>query len=830
MLGNYALSLYRTLSRHRLYAALNTLGLALGIAVCTALFLVVRFETSFDRWIPDADKIVRINLIGTFPGRPPQEGASTQAVLLPALRQDYPQVVAGARLWAQTVVVRTGERQAFEDVVLADPSIFDVFDLPFHAGEARSALPDLNSLVVSQEMARKYFGTENAVGRTLTLIMDGQPRTYRVTAVLKDLPQNTHLKLGLIGRYDLSVVPSAREFLTRWGSSMLYTYVKLRSPEDIAALNKGFAAFVDRRAHDADSSYLHNLMTFRAVPLTGIHFADAKVGEAFKPGADPLFVGALGVMGLVTLLIAIVNYVSLATARAGMRAREVAVRKVMGATRRALVAQFVGESVAMAFAAGLIAAALVELALPGVSAMLGESIRLAYFGPGGMLAPLAGLCLFAGLLSGLYPALVLSGFRPASVLASARTPGGGRVGARVREALAVGQFAVAICLMICTAVVFTQIQFVRSADLGFRRDGLVLVEGIGEPAVAPQMRALLDAFRNVPGVISVTASERRPATENENNGNMSLVSNPKIDPVLTRERMGPDYIKTYGLTVVAGRALGLEQRLDDRMGLKPEDLAERGINIMVNETAARSLGFTDPAKVVGERLKIGRGGESKKPAIATIVGIVRDVRFLSPRQPIPPQIYMQDSTYVPPDRAGDWTGAIRVREADVPAVTKRLEAVWRTIAPGVPFRSETVAAALKPFYDPDARRGQLFAAGSALSAIIACLGLYGLAAFNTSRRTKEIGIRKTLGASTADILRLLIAEFLRPVLWANLIAWPLAWLVMRAWLAGFDQRITLNPAYFLIPSLAAILVAVLTVADQAFRVARSEPARALRYE
>jgi len=829
MWGNYALALYRTLSRHRLYAALNTLGLALGIAVCLTLFLVVRFETSFDRWIPQVDHVARANHWMRFPGRPPSESSSTQGLLLETLQQDFPQIAAGVRILPQDVVVRSGGQQAFEEVALSDPSIFDVFNLPLIAGDPRTALLDTNSLVVSQAMAKKYFGTENAVGRTLTIVLDGQTRTYRVSAVAKDLPPNTHLKLDFIARYSEELLPSIKEWLHRWGSSLFYTYVRVRSPADVSTLNTAMPNFVTRHAHDDDGKYSAKEMGFRFVPVADLHFSDNKTGEAFKAGADPLFVGALGVMGLVTLLVAIVNYVSLATARAGMRAREVAVRKVMGATRRALVVQFVAESVAMALVAGLIGAALVELSLPGVSAMLGEPIRMTYLGAEGMLLPLLGLCLVVGLASGVYPALVLSGFRPASVLASARTPGGGRTGARVREGLAVGQFAVAIALMVCTAVVFAQIEFVRNADLGFRRDGLIIVEGIGDPAVAPRMNALLDAFRRTPGVISVTASDRRPATDSENSGTVKLASNPQKEANAMRERIGPDYANTYGLKLVAGRVLDPKYGLDDRMGLDSDVVAPRGLNIMVNESAARSLGFTDPAGVVGQRLWMGTT-QSGKDFVVTVVGVVKDVRFLSPRRPAAPQTYMLNSHLEKADHPELFSAAVRVREADVPVVMKRLEAAWRGVEPGTPFRAKTVQAELKPFYDPDARRGQLFAVGSALSAIIACLGLYGLAAFNTSRRTKEIGIRKTLGASTSDVLKLLIVEFLRPVLWANLIAWPVAWLVMRSWLAGFDQRIELSPVYFLAPTIAAILVAVVTVADQAIRVARAEPARALRYE
>jgi len=829
MWSNYALALYRTLSRHRLYAALNTLGLALGVCVCLILSLVVRFETSFDRWIPDAANIYRINRISSAPGRAVADRPYTQAVLLPNLLADFPQIRAAARLMPTSLLVRSGPRQAYEDAVLADPAIFDVFQLPFAAGDAKTALRDDESLVVSQAMARKYLGGEHVLGRVMTLVVEGQPRNYRVTGVLKDLPANTHLALGLIVRLDPKLFLNPKLF-TRWGSSSVFTYLRLRSAEDARSIQNALPAFVDRRVDNDFDPHPSPHLAYRLLPIASLHFHDAKTSDAFKPGTDPLFIAALGLMGLVTLLIAIVNYVSLATARSGMRAREVAVRKVMGATRGALIVQFVAESVAVALGAGLIAAALAELAAPAVSAVLGEPIQIRYLGPDGVGLPLVALCAAVGLASGLYPALVLSGFRPAAVLASARTPGGGRSGARVREGLAIFQFAIAITLMICTAVVFSQMSYVRNADIGFRREGLIIVRRLGDPDVAAHSEALLQAFRQTPGVVAATASDRYPGTENESVTNVKLLSNPRVEPDLTIEKIGPDYARAYDLHLIAGRALGSAERLDDFKTMKGLLAPERWqVNVMLNETAARAFGFAQPGKAVGQRVAFGQT-DAGKPLIATVVGVVRDVRFLSPRKPVPPQLYLQDSRLAGGPQSDDWSAAVRIREAERPEMMQRLAQVWASMAPGTPFTADSVQAAMKPYYDPDARRGQLFAAGALLSAIIACLGLYGLAAFNTGRRFKEIGIRKTLGGSTRDMMRLLIGEFLRPVLWSNLIAWPLAWFAMRAWLAGFDQRIVLNPAFFLAPTLAAILVAVATVADQTFRVSRAEPAVALRYE
>jgi len=830
MLSNYALSLYRTLTRHRLYAILNTLGLALGIAVCTILFLVVRFERGFDSWVPHRDQIYRVNQYNSFPGRPAQDSPSTGAVLLPRLMAAYPQqITGGARLMDNHLVVRTGAQQAFENVEFADPSLWDFFPLRFIAGDPRTSLADSTSVVLSEATARKYFGTDQALGRQLSIVIDGQPRNYRVTGVTRNLPAASNLQLDVVIRFGPEAMGLQTPRIDSWNSTYLYTFVRIPNPADAAAINRDFPAFVDRVVTDGGPRPQHKFRNFSLVPLARMHFADANNTEAQKPGVDPLFVAALGIMGVVTLLIAVVNYVTLATARAGMRAREVAVRKVMGATRRALVGQFVGESVAVTLGAGLVAAALVEIVLPGVDAMLGEPIQAHYLGADGILLPLIGLCLIVGLAAGVYPALALSGFKPASVLASAKTPGGGRAGARVREGLAIGQFAIAICLMVCTAVIFAQMQYLRSADVGFRRDGLLIVKGLGDLQVAPQMRAILEAFRRTPGVISATASDRQPAGDSDNDGNVKLVRNPQIQPTLTFERIGPDYMRTYGLNVVAGRALDMAHGLDDKAGIDAEIIADRGINVMVNESAAKAYGFSDPKQILGERLQITRT-KSGKPYIVTVAGVVHDVRFVSPRVVPPPQLYLLDSHLGPIDQPSSWSAAVRVRDGTQAQVRERLEAAWRSLVPGAPFQAETVQVTMKPFYDSDARRGQLFAAGAGLSAVIACLGLYGLAAFNTSRRVKEIGIRKTLGASTADVLRLLVGEFLRPVLWANLIAWPAAFFAMRWWLAGFDQRIGLNPAYFLAPSLAAIVVAVLTVAEQAMRVSRAEPSRALRYE
>jgi putative ABC transport system permease protein len=383
------------------------------------------------------------------------------------------------------------------------------------------------------------------------------------------------------------------------------------------------------------------------------------------------------------------------------------------------------------------------------------------------------------------------------------------------------QFAAAIGFTICTFVVSSQARHLREADRGFQREGLILVDSLASPDLVKRQTTVLDALRAVPGVDHVTLSNEEPASDYLS---MTGVGRPGATgqrPVMMDETIGPDYLATYGASLVAGRALDGAHGLDDIAGLDGATLTARGMNIMLNETAVRVLGFAGPSQAIGKALVVS----AREPIKATIVGVIRDVRFLSPRAPVSAVFYTYFSRDVP-----NGVAAVRYRGASAADMTASLAAAWNRVAPDAPFTAKTAQMRLADYYLPDEHRARLFTIGAALAVVLACVGLYGLAAFSTARRVKEIGIRKTLGASTADILRLLVSQFLRPVLLANLIAWPLAWLAMRGWLSGFDQRIVLGPWFFVAATLLTLVIALATVAGQAFAVARAEPARALRHE
>ncbi|HYE46602.1 MAG TPA: ABC transporter permease [Caulobacter sp.] len=824
MLRSYLLTLYRSLTRHTLFSAINILGLAVGLAVFLVLWIAVRFETSYDRWIPDAETTYRVQGLMHIPGRARETLGVVPGPVLPALQAEAPDLEAGVRILTGSVPVRRGGFSDYEEVLFADGTFFEIFDLPLVAGERSQAIADTSGLVISQAMARKYFGGDNVLGQRITLVTDGTPRDYRISGVLKDLPENTHLKIGFLARLDRSVTPDMAEFIDQWNATNYATYIRMKSRDAAKALDARLGDIMQRRAGET-----HEWLSLKLEPLTDIHFNTAPLG-AWKPGIDRGFVSMLEIIGVLTLALAVINYVNLSTARSGLRAREVALRKVFGGTRGALTGQFLLEAVAVTLVSALIALALVELTLPLVNTALGSPLELDYVGEGGVLPVFAMVTVLVGLAAGVWPALVLSGFEPAGVLAASRSPGGGRNAARVREALVVVQFSVAIALLIGAAVVFAQSDFVRRADLGFQREKLINIRQLGAPELVSQTGRILEAVRRTPGVESATVSGRYPGRGGV--GRSSSFAWPGFpDPrgaSLSMEFISDQYFETYRMRLLAGRRFDAANRMDDmyRPSLEGQPAGEgaaSGLNVIINETGSRALLFKRPADAIGKTIRSGASGTP-----LTIVGVVADSRFGSPREKAPPILYLRN-TAPGADLTGDQTITLRYR-GEPQAMLARLRDTWRATVADYPFKAETVETSLDAFYEPDERRSLLVTLGAVVAALIGILGLYGLAAFTAERRTREIGIRKVLGASTADVFRLLVGQFLRPVVVANLIAWPVAFWLMREWLAEFDQRIALTPLYWIGATLLAVAVALATVTGQALKVAGADPGSALRDE
>ena len=832
MWRNYLTVGIRALAKNRTYAFINIFGLAIGMAACLMILLYVRYEVSYDRWIPEAERIYQVQSWYTSD----DTGQEAKLQMTPyaagkSLAENFPQIEQEVYVTDNgPVFYRNGEASSTEDYLWVDGDFLDVVPLPLVRGD-RSALSQVNSAVITQSEARRRFGTDDVVGQTMSLITRGVTRDFRITGVLADLPTNSHLRINSLIRLDLvaynSDFPQALEC---WGCQNGWVYVKLRPGADVEDIRAGLQAWEDRVIPDETAGEARfnagDEQDWHIVNVEDVHLGEGQAA-AMAPGNDRTTIVTFSIVALLILGMAVVNFTNLATARASQRAREVALRKALGATRRQLVVQFIGESIIVAVVAMLIALALVELLMPPFSAFLEADIEVDYFGAGGILLPILVLVSIVGILGGLYPAFYITRFEPASVLkankSSSETPGSGRL----RSALVVAQFAVSIALIICTAVIYGQTVYARTVDPGYDRSNIVQIEGLTRSQLFDQGEMIAERMRRVPGVVSVGRTSIGVATDNSNNTGVMVPG--RTEPTnIGIYQVDEGFLEAMGMELLAGRWFDRQRPMDDMsLPYPPEDaaqraLAARGGNIVINELAARRLGFRNPADAVGRTFRAGFVQPEFGLVPATVIGVVRDARFRSVKLPLDPIMFQN---------ADNGHTHLVVRFNGNPAeVRSRLERVWKGITTEVPFEAEFSDEIVAELYEAEDARAQTFAAFALLAIIVACLGLFGLAAFTAERRTKEIGIRKVLGARTRDIVRLLAWQFSKPIIVANLIAWPVAWWVMRDWLNNFDARIDLGPTPFVLAGMLALAIAIGTIAGHAVKVARANPIHALRYE
>ncbi|WP_126174012.1 ABC transporter permease [Altericroceibacterium xinjiangense] len=838
MWRNYLTVGIRALTKNRAYAAINIIGLALGLASCVLILLYVRYETSYDDWQPGADRAFQLQTYyeATDSGGEEMKLQMSSIVSGRALQKDFPEQVEKV-VWVRgfsPIVLQDGEAGEIEHLRMVDGNLFDILQVPFVRGSGPTALPDTNSIALSESEARRRFGDADPIGQRLTIVDNAGNVDYRVTGVFRDFPDNSSFTAEAVARFDLGAQFADRESaLTSWDNQQGWNYVRLRSPEDAALIHAQMPAWEKRNIPDdiagTERRNPGDAQEYRLVNLRDVHLGEAQAA-ALTPGNDRLTVTTFAVIALLVLGMACINFTNLATARASQRAREVALRKVLGASRRQLVMQFLGESILVAALAMIVALAAVELLLPAFSAFLDAGIRLEYLGTGGILLPAILLVLIVGVVGGLYPAFHLSRFEPAKILKANKSAADAQGSGRLRNALVIGQFAVSIGLIVCTAVIYAQTVYARSSDPGYNREGLLQVGSLGYRGVEGRDEQVVEQIRRIPGVVGAA---RTQIAIDPGNNSMELVfpagSTQSVE--LGDYSVEPGFFQTMGMRIIAGRDFSEAQGRDDTTTPRPDDpgreealkaLAARGANVIVTEEAARRLGYSTPQEAVGENLRMSLLPSEFGLAPITIVGVLEDARFRSVREPLQPIVYtMRRNNF----------GEIMVRySGDPAAIREQVRQVWERNVPQVPFDGRFAEDIVREQYQREEARGQLFAAFALLAVVIGCLGLFGLAAFTAERRTKEIGIRKVLGARTRDIVTLLVWQFSRPVLIANVIAWPVAWWLMRDWLNEFDNRVSLTPVPFIAAGLIALIIAIITVGGHAWRVAQTSPVRALQYE
>jgi putative ABC transport system permease protein len=836
MWRNYMTVGIRALTKNKTYAFINIVGLAIGLAACLMLLIYVRYETSYETGLPNSENTYQLQTYYT-------EKATGQTLNLQMaaytagqrLKENFPQIES--LVYAQAgsyTVLRNGEALTVENTSTVNGPFFDTVQLPMLHGDPASALQNPGSVALSETTARRLFHTDNPIGQTLTVMIRGRQVDERVTAVFRDIPRNSSMAFNMLVRVDPnSHYAEQPEFMTNWGWQSGWVYLRLRPGTDPATINASLPAWERRviptQVVDGISYNPGDESDYHIVNVRDVHLGQAQGGQA-RPGNDWTTITTFLIVAFLILGMACVNFTNLATARASQRAREVALRKVLGANRRQLITQFLGESVLIACISMLIALALVELLLKPFSNFLNADLHMQYFGWNGMLLPVIGLTLLVGAAGGLYPAFYLSRFQPAQVLKANKSSSEAAGSGLLRNILVVGQFAVSIGLIICTVVVYAQTVYAQTSDPGYRRDGILQVDGIGRRQIIPIQETLIREIERVPGVQSAARTTIGVATQNSTNEGVLLPG--RTDPInIGSYEVDYKFFDTMGIRLIAGRTFDQNRPMDDATVPFPVDpaaqraiIARGGVNVVINEAAARKLGWRNPADAVGKQVRAGIFGQEYGLVPINIIGVVRDSRFRSIREPL-------DEIMFRIDRTGGNVLDVRVDgSADPRQVLAGVEAVWKRLVQDAPFAARFSEDIVAELYTAENARAQVFAGFAVLAVIIGCLGLFGLAAFTAERRTKEIGIRKVLGARIRDIVGLLAWQFSKPVIIANLIAWPVAWLLMYKWLHSFDTRIDMGVLPFLGAGLLALVIALGTIASHAFKVARANPILALRYE
>jgi putative ABC transport system permease protein len=830
MWRNYWTVAVRALAKSRTYSIINIAGLAIGMAACIMILLYIQYEQSYDSWLPDVQDTYQLQTWTPHPkDGPPKFEQMTTYSSEAAIKKDYPEVEHAAYLQdSNPVLIKDGQAYSTTGWMFTDDDFLKAVSLPLIAG---TTLTQPQTAVVTQSEAIKRFGTDQVVGRTLTFISRGVKRDFKINGVIRDVPKNSSLKLSAIMRLDYVAFNSDNpQFLTCWGCHSGWVFLKLRPGSDVKAMQAQEPAWEKRNIPDDPTVGIKynsgDEDDWVFVNLKDIHLGKAQYAS-LTPGNDRRTIATFAIIAVLILAMAVVNFTNLATARASQRAREVALRKVLGATRRQLVVQFVAESILISAVSMVIGLALVELLVKPFAAFLDADLALSYFGASGILLPAIVLTALVGVLSGLYPAFFLSRFQPAQVLkanrSAAETPGSGRL----RSALVVLQFAVSIGLIICTAVVYGQTIYARHVDPGYKRDHILQVEDLNRTQLLPMVEGIVQRAGRTPGVVAAGLTDIGIDTDNQiNNFIIPPGSNQQV--LIGQYDVGEGFFDAMGLKLLAGRWFDANRPIDDSTVPYPSQPAvekaihDRGMNVVINQYAAHNLGFKSPADAVGKVVRGDMVGNHLGLMDVTIIGVVGDSRFRTVRTPIEPIMFHKV-------RIGPQFMIVRYN-GDPNVVRSALEREWKHVISDVPFTAKFSQDIMGDMYKKEDARAQIFAAFALLAVVIGCLGLFGLAAFTAERRTKEIGIRKVLGARTRDIVQLLVWQFSRPVIIANLIAWPIAWWMMRDWLNTFDQRIALTPVPFVIAAAIALAIAIGTVVGHAVKVARANPIHALRYE
>ena len=808
MFKNYLKTTFRSLLKSKFYTLINITGLAAGLATCLLIFLYVTDELSYDKYNVNADRIYRVNNEVKFGGNH-FDMAIAPAMQGPAMVREFPQVEQYTRLrWHASFLIKKGNENIQEERVgYADSTLFDVFTLPVIAGNPKTALTEPHSIVITEKIAKKYFNTtDNVVGKTLII---NDTSNYKVTAVIKDIPAQSHFNFDIF----LPMREDAASRDDNWLSENWNTYVLLKKNADVKQVEAQLNPMMERHTGPILKSVINQSMDefkkngsfIRAslTPLTDIHLHSNKIAEIGANG-NAQFVYIFSAIALLILLIACVNFMNLSTARSSNRAKEVGVRKVLGSLKKNLIQQFLTESLVISFIALIFAILIASLLLPYFNQLAGKAIHVSGLIQPSMLLSLIGLMLIVGLLAGSYPAFFLSSFKPIEVLKGKLA--GGFKRSWLRDSLVVFQFVISIILIFGTVVIYNQLNYIHNKDIGFDRNQVLVIQHTD--ALREQATVFKNELLQVSGVKDATMSGYLPV--NFNRSNDVFFTSPALDQssAISMQNWTVDeaYIPTLDINILQGRDFSKEFRTDSTA-------------IILNEAAAKFLGNKD---LLNKKLYEVKDIQTKALTEYHIIGIIKNFNFSSLRDVITPLAL----------KFGQNNGdiSVRISSSNITAVADQIKNKWKSMAPAQPFDYSFMDEDFSKLYTTEQRTGQIFITFAVLAILIACLGLFGLVTYAAEQKIKEIGIRKVLGANIVTIVLIMLKDFMKLVLIASLIGFPIAWWAMSKWLQDFAYRTNIAWWIFLLAAIITVFIALFTISFQSIKAAIANPVKSLRTE
>ena len=801
MLKNYLKTTLRNFRKQRTYSLISIFGFSLGITSCLLIMLYVKQELSYDRFHTNADRIYRV---GVETRRPQGRSltAATPIPVAPALKEDYPDIEHFTRIYfAGNDLVQYEDKKFFESsFVFIDPGFFKIFSFPLIKGSALNLMEDPGSIVITSSIADKYFGDKDPIGE---IIRYRNQFNFTVAGVIEDVPTNSHFHFDFAASF-LALNQDIVGFtLDQWGAyADLYTYVLLPEHLNADEFQEKVQPFLQRH-HDTPGVTRELFLQ----PLTGIHLHSHVDGEIEKNN----FVSNLVILITIAffiLTIAIINYINLSTAHSSRRAKEVGMRKVLGAVRFQLFKQFMGESICLSFLSMCLSLVFIKMLLPVFSSMVGKPVEFVYSENLLFLGAILMLSIFVGVISSIYPALFLSGFQPVKTLKGLKDTGKSSfVQLFFRKALVVTQFVISLLLIIGTLVINQQIRFLKNANLGFDKEQMVIIPFF-DNSVNDKYETVKNELAAHPNVISAAACFNAPI--GESNGFAISVFPDGKDAgakfVINMNIIDFDFIDSFGLEIIAGRNFSKEFTSDYEKAF------------IVNEAALKDLDYASPEDAIGKKFIIGINFME-----GTVIGVVRDFHITSLHEDIGPLLMLHKP---------EWFNsmAVKIRPDDISGTLTFLEKTWKKFVPNYPFSFSFLDERIDLMYQSEKQTSIIIRTFSMIAIVIACLGLFGLAAYTAEKRTKEIGIRKVLGATVGNLIFMLSTEFTKWVLVANVVAWPVAYFAMNKWLGNFAYRTSIGLAPFILAAVLVFLIALFTVSFQALKTALANPIESLRYE